>query len=206
MSIQLTPYNSIDNLTSENAEIILLPEVFEGVDYQSGKSVLSFMNCRFKKLIIQNETNIDFKEIMISFSYCQIQDIEIKSIVTKTIGLSLHGCIINGNITNKELNYIGLNNCITPSLFLQYQNKINISYTEENIFVKNWIKLLQATDIKSLDDLLNLKQSLFINHSKEVFINFNHSKSEKRGIYRDKFSQNPDWKIEHKLQRWPPGY
>ncbi len=199
MSIQLTPYNSIDNLTLENAEIILSPKVFEGVDYQPGKSVLSFMNCRFKKLIIQNDTNIDFKEIMISFSYCQIQNIEIKSIATKTIGLSLHGSIINGNITNKELNYIGLNNCITPSLFLQYQNKINISYTEENIFVKNWIKLLQATNIKSLDDLLTLKQSLFINHSKEIFINFNHSKPEKRGIYRNKFSQNPDWKICYTL-------
>lgn len=199
MKIQLIAYNPIDNLTSNEAEIIISSEVFDGINYQSGKSVLSFTNCRFKKLIIQNDADIDFKEIIISFSYCQIQNFEIKSIVTKKIGLSFHGCLINGNINNENLKYIGLNNCITPSLFLQKQDKINISFTEENLFVRNWIKLLKATDIKSVDDLLNLKQSLIINHSKEISINFNHSKSEKKGIYRDKFSQNPDWEIRYIL-------
>lgn len=180
MKVPLKAYNPIKNLTSNEAEIIITQDVFDGIDYEKGKSVLSFSNCCFQKLIIQNDSDINFEEISVSFSYCLIQELEIKSITSKTISLSYHGCIISGAINNKDLKSIELNNCIALSLFLQNQNKIRISYTEENILANNWIKLLKKTDIKTIDDLLLIKQSLFLYHSKEASIIFSHSKSEKK--------------------------
>lgn len=201
MKIPISPYNTIENQTFNNAEILISKELFDELEVKEGKIVFPFLHCNFRELTIKNVSNIDFKDISLSFSHCNIQRLKIEEIVTKNISISYHGCLLEGNIKSENIKSVGLNNCITISLFLQYQENIRISYTEENIFVKSWIKLLKFTDVKTLEQLLNLKQDIRIYHSKKVRVSFNHNKTNKTGIYRDKYSQIPDWKIRYYLTK-----
>jgi len=201
MKIQIEPYQYIENQNYGDVEVLISKDIFEGIDFQEGKSVFSFSNCRFKKLTIRNTESIDFKDILMSFSYCQIQELEITEIKEKNIGFHFHGCIVEGNIKNPNIKSVTLNNCISTSLFLQQLENIHISYTDENVFVKNWINLLKPTDVKNLEELLKIKQNLRIYQSKSIRVRFNHARNEKKGIYRDKYSHNPDWKIRYHLSK-----
>ena len=199
MEIQLEPYKTIENKQYDSAVFKITPDIFDGVVFQDNTTNLNFTNCLFKKIQIINETEIDFNDISFNFYFCQIQDIQIELITTEQISLHFHGCIISGNIQSNKLKNVGLNNCITPSLFLQNQKRIDISYTEENIFLYRWIALLKSTDIKSTNDLLCLKQSIYINHSKQVNVRFSHNSTDKLGIYRAKFEQLNEYKIRYYL-------
>lgn len=199
MEIQLKPYKTIENQEFGTAVIKITPELFDNVTYLNNKTVLNLDNCKFQKLIITNESQVDFENISLNFSFCQIQDIQIGSIVTEQISIHFHGCIVTGNINHKLIKSVSVNNCITPSLFLQYQTRIDISYTEENIFIKKWKTLLKGSDVKSANQLIALKQSLYINHSKNINVRFNHSEKAKKGVYRSPHEQIEYYKIRYRL-------
>lgn len=199
MEIEITPYQTIENKDFGNAEIKLTQETFEGISYVNNKTNLNFENCRFQKLIIKNESEIDFEKISFNFSFCQIQDIQIDSIVTAQTSLHFHGCILSGNINHNKLTSVSINNCITPSLFLQNQPRIDISYTEENIFIQKWQTLLNGSDVESANQLISLKQLLYINHSKNINVRFNHNEKEKTGVYRSNYEQNEEYRIRYYL-------
>jgi uncharacterized protein YjbI with pentapeptide repeats len=199
MNIELIPYVQIENQNFSTAEVKIFKDFFEEITFREGKIVFSFVNCKFNELTIFNNENIDFKEISIGFSFCQINRIKIDEIVSDRIGINFHGCIIDGNIKNKNIKYININNCLTPMLFLQHQKKINISYTEENILVKKWIALLRQKGIESIEALIELNQSILINHPQSISISFNHNQKEKKGLYRDKYSSAPDSIIRYSL-------
>ena len=132
--MNLTPYKTIENKDYDLAEIKITNELFSGVDFIGNKSVISFENCNFKKLKLINESEIDFKDISIHFSFCHIQDIETELIVSKQISLHFFSCIIQGNIKNSLIKSVSINNCITPSLFLQNQNQAHS--WEANLLLK----------------------------------------------------------------------
>lgn len=199
MEIELRPYQTIRNQDYDLAEINIKPELFDNIEFNEGHSFLSFENCNFKKIVITNESEIDFKDIFIHFSFCLIQDINSKVIETEKIGIHFFSCIISGNILSNKLKSVSLNNCITKSLFLQNQNNISISYTEENIFIEKWDKMRQKTNVTSLDDLLDIKQSIYIYNTKKIRINFRHSKHFANGRYCDIGAKNNDYKIGYYL-------
>lgn len=180
---------------------MITPDIFDNVVFQNNKTILNFNNCRFNEIKIINESEINFEDISFNFSFCFIRDIKVESLTTEQISLHFHGCILNGNIKNNLVKSITVNNCVTSSLFLQYQKRINISYTEENIFLYKWITLLKGTNIKSIDELIRLKQSVYINHSKQVNVNFSHNSKEQFGVYRAQYEQLNDYKIRYHLSR-----
>lgn len=187
--MKLTPYESIENQSFGIAEISITKEIFQNVDFVEGRMVLSFLNCNFAKIIISNEFEIEFKDITLYFSNCIINRIEVDTLITKQISISLHACFVEGNIESDVLKSVSLNNCITPSLFLQKLNRVDISYTEENIFVKKWIKIIDFLGVKNIKDLLSLKQSISINQVKRVNIRTNHNKTDKIGVYRESYNR-----------------
>ena len=199
MKIQIVPYTQIKDQTFMEGEILITNDLFVDVEHRLGNSTFIFFNCRFKKLTVRNTSNVDFKDVMLSFSYCQIQEIEISEIKSNNIGVHFHSCILEGSIKSENLQMIGLNNCFTPSLFLMYQNSIYISYTEENIFVRHWVNGLKGTDIGSLNELLGINQNLNINYSKNIHLKFNHKRTERKGIYRDTDSPIPEGKVRYYL-------
>ena len=201
MEIQLEPYKTIKNQDYGTAEINITQEVFNATAYVNNKTVLNFDNCRFKKLVIINQSEIEYENISLNFSFCQIEDIQIESITTKQISFHFHDCIVSGNINDKDIKSISINNSITPSLFLQYQKRINISYTEENIFINKWKNLLIGSDVKSADELIGIKQSIYVNHSKNVNVRFNHNEKEQFGVYRSQHEQVKEYKIRYYLTK-----
>lgn len=201
MEIKLEPYKTIENQDFETAEIKITQKVFDYITYLNNKTVLNFDNCKFKKLIITNESEVNFESISLKFSFCIIQDIQIGPIVTEQISLHFHGCIVTGNINNKIIRSVSINNCITPSLFLQYQTQIYLSYTEENIFINKWKTLLKNSDVKSANQLISLKQSLYISHSKNINVRFDHNEKAKKGVYRSPHEQIEEHRIRYHLTK-----
>lgn len=184
MEINIIPYDTIENQNFGTAVIKITQEIFDGISYLDNRTNLNFDNCKFQKLIISNESKIDFERISLHFSFCHIKDIQIESIQTEQISLRFHGCIVSGNINHNKFTSVSINNCITPSLFLQYQARVDISYTEENIFISKWRTLLKDSDVKSANQLISLRQSLYLYHSKNINIRFNHNEKEREGVYR----------------------
>ncbi|MCG8208333.1 hypothetical protein [Tenacibaculum finnmarkense] len=200
-TIKLKAYSTIENKKYGVAKIIITPNDFEDVVFLDNITVLNFDNCQFKKLIISNESEINFKDISLHFSHCIIDNIEIESITSDKISLLFHGCILKGNIKNSNLKNIKINNCITPSLFLQYQNRIEISYTEENIFFSKWKTLLRYSDVKLAKQIISYKQSIHINNSKNINVYFNHNRKEKFGVYRSQYEQIKNLKLRYFLTK-----
>lgn len=190
MKININPYSTIENKSFGVSEVVLDPETFKDVVYKEGKMVVCFSYCYFESLTIRNSQYIEFEDITFSFSYCVIKNLDVESLHSKQVSLNLHGCIVNGNVKSSVLQNISLNNCITPSFFMQNQNSINISYTEENIFASRWKKVLKLTNIDSIEKALSMKQSLYINNAKNINIRGRHNKKKERGLYRDKNSRD----------------
>ena len=201
LEIKLEPYKTIENQNFDSIIFRITSDIFDNVVFKNNQTTLNFNNCRFNEIKIINETEINFEDISFNFSFCLIKDIQVESLITEQISLHFHGCILDGNIKNNLVKSVSINNCVTPSLFLQYQKSINISYTEENIFLYKWITLLKGTNIKSIDELISLKQSVSINHSKRVHINFNHNSEEQFGVYLAKYEQLNDYKVRYHLSR-----
>jgi len=199
MNIQIKPYETVVSQNYGTVILKITPEIFNDVTYLNNQTNLNFNNCKFQKLIIINETEIEFEEISLSFSFCQIQDIQIESIITEQISLHFHGCIIEGNINKNKIRSVSINNCITPSLFLQYQNRIDVSYTEENIFITKWISLLKISDVISANQLINSKQSIYVNHSKIINFTFNHNNKKKFGVYRSEYGNKDEYYLRYHL-------
>jgi len=199
MEIPLIPYEVVQSLNHTDAKIIITPKIFENVVLENNRTSLNFDNCQFARLTIINESKIEFENISFNFSFCQIQDLQVELITTEQVSLHFHGCILGGNVRSKAVRNVTLNNCIARDLFLQHQQQIEISFTEENVFLRKWKMLLQGTNINSVSELLRIKQSVHINHSKRTNVRFNYNKSEKVGVYRAKYEQLEDYKIRYFL-------
>ena len=193
--ITIIPYQSVKNKQYNEVEIDISAQNFNGVDHKRGTITFMFDQCDFRKIRIINKEQINFKEISISFNYCFIEDFSISDITSDNISLMFFSSIITGRIDNNIIKDISLNNCITISLNLLNQNSINIAYTEENIFPKEWNKFIKRGDVSSINDLLKIEHNISINNSKNIRISANEKKSEKRGLYRNDFQQIDDWKI-----------
>lgn len=168
------PYRTTVNeeLTGE-AIIRIEASKFDSIDYQKGRPSISYVNCRFTTLRIENQEEIEFEDISINFLNCYIGDLKIEEITSTNISLHFSSSIISGNINNKNIKYVGINNCIVSNnIFLQNINKVYISYTEENIFARRWINLFKLINT-TFEQILPKKNSFFINDCKELTFLFN---------------------------------
>ena len=79
MSIEISPYKQIENQEFDLIEeIIIENELFEKTKFRDNQITFIFRNCKFKTLFIKNNSDIDFKDISILFSYCEIEKIYVK--------------------------------------------------------------------------------------------------------------------------------
>lgn len=134
--IYLTPYTIIEDKDySLDSKIIIKASDFQNVPFQEGKITFSFINCRFRKLEIENTETIDFKDISIQFISCFVEEINVETFTTTNFSLFFGSSILQGRIKNENLLSITINNCLlNESLFLLDLKRVTVSYTEENIF------------------------------------------------------------------------
>lgn len=181
----LTPYTIVENEDYPiDTKIIIRASDFSNVPFQDGRITFSFIGCRFKKLEIENNETIDFKDISIQFISCFINELNIENIITANLSIFFGSSILQGRIKNENLRSVEANNCLlNNSFFLLDLKRAVVSYTEENIFPIRWKKLLKSINA-SLKNLLAEKHSFYIYDCKNIVFTVNENKTEKRGIYK----------------------
>jgi len=199
-TIFLTPYTLIENTDyPTDTKIVIRASDFENVLFQDGRITFSFINCRFKKLEIENSDTIEFKDISIQFIGCYIEEITVENIITTNLSIFFGSSILQGRIKNSNLLSVTVNNCfLNNSLFLLDLKIAVVSFTEENIYPVRWKRLLKSVNT-TLENLLLEKQSFYIYDCKEIVFNFNENSTDKIGLYKRPHSNN----IENKIGYFP---
>ncbi len=199
-TIFLTPYTLIENTDyPTDTKIVIRASDFENVLFQDGRITFSFINCRFKKLEIENSDTIEFKNISIQFIGCYIEEITVENIITTNLSIFFGSSILQGRIKNSNLLSVTVNNCfLNNSLFLLDLKIAVVSFTEENIYPVRWKRLLKSVNT-TLENLLLEKQSFYIYDCKEIVFNFNENSTDKIGLYKRPHSNN----IENKIGYFP---
>ncbi|MNJ90682.1 hypothetical protein D3C87_83180 [compost metagenome] len=177
-----TPYNVISSCDYGVLKIVLRNNEFVGVPKQGGTIEIYFEKCTFRKLIIENNDDIDFEDIQISFSACLIRELEITKIETQNISVHFFSCLLDGKVVTPNIASISLNNCfLIKSLFLIDLPNVTISYTAENIFPGLWMILFKKANL-TLAELLITEQQYYIYDVKQVRYSSNYLNSDKVGV------------------------
>jgi hypothetical protein len=202
-SLNLKPYTSIE-YRDYSIDVILKVEKtdFNNINFEDGKIVFTFLGCKFKKIIIENNEQIDFKDISIQFIDCYIVEILIKNIVTSNISIHFGSSIIAGKIESEKITNVSMNNAIIhDGFFLLNQNAIYISYTEENIFPVRWKKLLKSLKINDLTRFLQRKQSYYIYDTRKITFRTNESSDGKTGLVIDNYENKREYRTRYQLTK-----
>ncbi len=197
--IIIIPYESVKEKRFDEVEIDISNINFSEIKHKEGRITFLIEDCDFKKILIVNRHEILFKEISIGFNYCFIENIQIEALVSKKISFLFYSSFVNGSINSALIRDMSLNNCFAEGLYLNNQQRVNISYTEENIFPIRWKNFLARINIASIKDLLQIKQSIGIYNSKNIQIITNEIGKIKRGIYRDRIPELDEYKIGYRL-------
>lgn len=180
----VTPYITQKDLIDAAVTIKITKAHFAGVIYKEGKIVLSFENCRFNKLTIINEEEIEFKDISIAFFSCIIDDLKVENITAKNISIGFYGSVISGVIRNENITGVELNNCLLKnSIFIIGVQSAIVKFTKENIQLYRWKKLFRHHRINSYADLLE-KQFYYISESKKVGVSSNYKSTLKNNRFK----------------------
>jgi hypothetical protein len=172
--IKLTPYTDMTGLDEESGTIIVKDSDLRGVTFKDGNTVFSFFDCRFRKLVIENDQDIRFKDISICFFNCIIGDIQVSNIKSENISLGFYGTIVSGRIKNKNLVGVEFNNCLIPSVMFTIDvPKVNISYTKDSIEANHWQSVMLKFRLTDADAMQANPIKYSINGPKNVNITSN---------------------------------
>jgi len=140
--IEIVPYSTIeDHCYVPDTVISISAGPFAGVPLEDGKITFTFIGCRFRKVFIENSEDINFENISIQFVACYLEDLQVENILSQNISIHFFNSILTGRISSPKLKSVSINNCVSRSVFFLDQNRVDVSYTEENVFPKYWRKL-----------------------------------------------------------------
>lgn len=140
--IEIVPYSTIeDHSYVPDTVISISAGPFAGVPFEDGKITFTFIGCRFRKVFIENSEDINFENISIQFIACYLEDLQVENILSQNISIHFFSSILSGRISSPNLKSVNINNCVGRGVFFLDQNRVDISYTEENVFPKYWRKL-----------------------------------------------------------------
>lgn len=195
MAFQVKPYTAIEDQDFPQ-EVLWNIEAYDVLNLQpvEGTMLFPFINCRFKKLTIKNTEEIVFTDISIYFNNCFIEEIWVEEIITKNVSINFESSIVSGQIKNTNISSVGFNNCIIAgNFFLMEIPHIYISYTEENIFVRRWLKLIKSLNT-TYTGLLEQAQKLYIYRPQVFTFKMNENRRDRKGFYVDEYGNSPELK------------
>lgn len=164
--------------------------------------VISFKSCLFTELIIENEEDIQFRDVSISFQNCFIRDIQVEHIISKNVSLSFHACMFSGRIAAPALSSVSINNCLLEyNVFLLDLQKVDVSYTTENIFVYLWIELFKKRGITKLESYLANLQRYYFSNIQQLSVRSNVKDTDKPGPYRMSMNTQPEYMVGYHLSK-----
>jgi len=105
------------------------------------KALLSFEKCNFKHEI-SFEIDGDFPlSLLLHFSGCILDSMDMSTMVSKRINLFFFSCYVKRlHGKNPSFTKITIQNCIGSFFFNGFKN-VSVSYTKENIFPKVWSEI-----------------------------------------------------------------
>ena len=161
------PVKFIINKTSyENAK--------KQLKISKNRSTIAFENVTFNSEVsIHSDDGID-QEISISFHCSFIDSFSSFALKSDNVSLSFGSCIVKHfNAQNVPLKSIQFNNCF-GNFFLVNLKSCQVSYTEENIFIRDWYKKAP------LDQIISFKTNFYLTNVEKVNIYGNEVKDDRR--------------------------
>ncbi|WP_421804203.1 hypothetical protein [Flagellimonas sp.] len=198
--IYLTPYTINDGKEYPiNSKIVIRKSDFKNVKFVEGKMTFSFINCRFRKLEIENYEAIDFEHITIQFISCFFEEIKIENFITVNFSVFFGSSILQGIIRNENLAEVIVNNCLLrDSLFLIDLKKVRVSFIEDNIYPTRWKRLFKSVGI-NLDWFLETKQSYYIHNCQDIGYSHTLISGNKLGLHKNPYSKQVETKMTYFL-------
>ena len=202
MTIYPKPYIPYTSTDFDETVIVIRNSDFAGIAVKPGQIAVTFQFCFFKKLVIQNEEDIQFEEVSIIFSNCFIKDLEISNIASANISVNIHASLLNGRVTSNTLKSIQLNNCVLMSgVSLTDQKSIELSYTIENIFPYWWTKIFRKINQPKYQRLIRQKQFYQIENPGRLNVRSTRKTGEKEGRYLIDWNAKKEYRIAYKLTK-----
>ncbi|MFD1771111.1 hypothetical protein [Sphingobacterium suaedae] len=193
--IEIVPYSTIeDHSYVPDTVISISAGPFAGVPFEDGKITFTFIGCRFRKVFIENSEDINFENISIQFVACYLEDLQVENILSQNISIHFFNSILTGRISSPNLKSVSINNCVGRSVFFLDQNRVDVSYTEENVFPKYWRKLLKDINTDFFT-VINEKQSFYIYDTKIVSFKTNEANEIRKGLYKRNYESYPPYKV-----------
>lgn len=201
--LKLTPYAGLaGNQYVQEQKIILRRDDLRYVAHQDGCSVYTISNCNFRKLVIENEEDIDFPDVSLSLIDCVLEDLQVNNLVSKNISIWIGSSIVAGKISDCPLRSFALSNCIIRGgLFLLKLNKVSVNYTEENIYPRRWRKLLHNYGIADPGEMLSVKQSIYVYDCTKIKIASNWKDNSQDGFYIRPLENNKESRLGYRLTK-----
>lgn len=141
--LPIIPYHPIADKAFGEVEIELTAAMFQNMVAVPGKSMFVFERCLFKKITIINDQVLPLDLIDLNFFDCFIENIEVKSAVSKNLGIFLYNSIIpRGSLQVGELRSVQLTNCFTDGFFIKNAGLVRIEYVEYTVYPLLWDSLL----------------------------------------------------------------
>lgn len=169
MQLPITPYNPVSGLSLQTATIKLGEKNFQNIQYQEGRTTVSFFNCRFVDLTIENTDLINFQDVSIGFFNCAIVNIQVETITSNNISVGFYGSIISGKIKSENISAVAFNNCLIPNSFFVFDVPIvNIGYTPENISDNHWNELCHLLNFSGADELVTASIRYYLYNIKKI--------------------------------------
>ncbi|MFL9483969.1 hypothetical protein ACI6Q2_14415 [Chitinophagaceae bacterium LWZ2-11] len=177
MQLKVTPYVIRKGLNYKEARLQLKKVDFNQVTYKDGTTIISFSDCMFQNLTIENNEEINFENISVTFFNCIIFRLEVKTITSKNISIGFHKSVVSGQIENGNLSRIDFNNCLIPnSVFLKSVPKVHITHTKENIKLDHWESLFKQFRVQG-DNAITAPHRYFISAAKHIHCSSNYDLS-----------------------------
>lgn len=185
MIINPRPYTPIDEKDFRDPVVIKLRKAdFSGVSVIPGTLVITFHFCFFNDLTIECDEELEFADVSISFQDCFIRNLTVEKIKSENVSLHLHACMLAARITSAELTAVSFNNCLLEdNATLLNLQKVELSYTTENIYLYWWHKMFERRGIKDLKVYLNKIQRYQLDNIGKLHIRSSRKDSDRTGPY-----------------------
>jgi hypothetical protein len=177
-NLSLTPYVPHNNQSYNDEVTISIKNAdFNNVNFVDGTITFSISECNFRKLTIKNLDVVQFEKIQVQFFLCAIEEIQIDNIESQNISVLFYSSILAGRITSKNLESISINNSfIRDRIFILNAQKINITYSKENLYAHRWRKFFNRIGIH-LKEFIFSKQAYYINGAQFFYFSSNFKES-----------------------------
>ena len=182
--IELEPYGRKDNQKYSWVEIKITKKNFSSKHKESGSIDFHFFHCDFRMINFHIENLEINNNINIYFHFCYVLDLEFQNSNYKNLSLNFRDCVFSGSFQSPNLSNLSFDNCILRELFVSWQKRLKIAYSDTNIEVKRWGIFLKRLNYNTINELLVKPQKIRIQYCSEVSVYSINNNSHKKGCYR----------------------